>query len=244
MSGALAGEVRKLLTVRALWGTLAASGLVTVAIAVFVGLTGSLQPDDTVLGGSLTGVVVAQLLAGVLGALVMTSEQGTGTLAATVTAVPRRTTVLAAKAVVAATTVTIVGLAASVVAVAVGAVLIDGGHPAGSAFPALLGVALGLGTAAVLGLAVGTLFRHTGGAVAAVIGIVLLPPLLGPLFGDLQPWVVGLSPATSLQKMTQSSDASAEVAGSLGPWPSLAAVAAVALVLLSAAGRSFGRRDL
>lgn len=244
MRGALAGEVRKLVTIRSLRGTLAASGVVTVAIAVFVGLTGSLQPDDTVLSGALTGVAVAQLLAGVLGALVMTSEHGSGTLAATVAAVPRRRVVLGAKAVVAAVTATAVGLVASGLALVVGTALIDGDHAPGEPFPALVGVALSLGAVALFGLALGTLVRHPGGAVAAVIGVVLLPQLLGPLFGDLQPWVMGLSPATALQKMTQSSDASADVAGTLGPWPSLLAVLGVALVLLALADRSLARRDL
>lgn len=244
MTGAVRGETRKLLTTRSLRGTLAASGIVTVALAVFVGLTGSLQPDDTVLGGSLTGVVVAQLLAGVLGALVMTSEHGSGTLAATVAAVPRRGVVLGAKAVVAGVATTVVGLVAAVLALVAGSVLIDGDHPSGEPFPALLGVALGLGAVALFGLALGTLLRHTGGAVAAVVGLVLLPQLLGPLFGDLQPWVMGLSPATALQKMTQTSDVSAAVAGTIGPWPSLAVVGAVALVLLAVAGRALGRRDL
>jgi ABC-2 type transport system permease protein len=242
--GAVRGETRKLLTTRSLRGTLAAGGIVTVALAVFVGLTGSLQPDDTVLGGSLTGVVVAQLLAGVLGALAITSEHGTGTLAATVAAVPRRRVVLGAKAVVVGAATTVIGLVAATAAVVAGSALIDGDHAAGEPFPAVVGVALGLGAVALYGLALGTLVRHTGGAVAAVVGLVLLPQLLGPLFGDLQPWVTGLSPATALQKMTQTSDASAAVAGTLGPWPSLAVVGAVALVLLALADRALARRDL
>jgi len=244
MRGATAGEARKLATTSSLRGTLAASGVVTVLLAVFVGVTGSLQPDDTVLGGALTGVVVAQVLAGVVGALVMTSETGSGTLAPTLAAVPRRRVVLAAKAVVVTVTTTVVGLASSIIALVVGGALIGGDHASGDPVPALLGVALSLGAVGLFGLALGTLVRHTGGAVAAVLGVLLLPQLLGPLFGDLQPWVLGLSPATALQKMTQTSDASADVAGSLGPWPSLAAVVAVGLVLLALAGRSLDRRDV
>lgn len=244
MTALFTAEARKLASLRSLWGTAAAGGVVTVAVAVFVGLTGSLQPDDTVLGGSLTGVVMAQILAGVLGALVMTSEAGSGTLAPTLVAAPRRNRVLLAKAAVVAAVTTVVGLVASVAAVLLGGVLISGDHATGEPFPALLGVALALGVAAVMGLAVGTLVRHSGGAVAAIVGVVLLPQLFGPLFGDLQPWVMGLSPATALQKMTQSSDASAEVAGSLGPWPSLLALAALAAVLLAVAARSLARRDL
>lgn len=244
MRAVIAGELRKLTSTRSLRGTLAASGIITIALAVFVGLTGSLQPDDTELGGALTGVVLGQVLAGVLGALLMTSETTTGTLASTFAAVPVRRRVLAAKAVVAAAGASIVGLVASTAALLVGRSLIDGDHAAGDPFPALVGVALGIGVAALLGLAIGTLVRHTGGAVAAVLGVSLLPQILGPLFGDLQPWVMGLSPSTALQKMTQTSDASAEVAGSLGPWPSLAIVVAVSMVLLVVASRVLDRRDV
>lgn len=45
---------------------MAASALIPV-FAVFVGLTGSLQPDDTILGGSLTGATVAQMVAAAVG---------------------------------------------------------------------------------------------------------------------------------------------------------------------------------
>lgn len=42
--------------------------------ALFVGAAESLQPDDTVLGGSLTGAVLGQFAAAVFGVLVV-SEQ-------------------------------------------------------------------------------------------------------------------------------------------------------------------------
>lgn len=244
MNAVIASEIGKIRSTRSLRNTLAASGVVTIALGVFVGLTGSLQPDDTELGGALTGVVIGQILAGVLGTLVMTSETTTGTIACTFAAVPRRRVVLVGKAIVVFVGSFVVGLAASAAALLVGRALIDGDHAAGEPFPALLGVAFTLGVAAVLGLAVGTLVRHPGGAVASVLGVVLVPQLLGPLFGDLQPWVMGLSPATALQKMTQTSDASTDVAGSLGPWPSLGIVAAVSLALLLIAARRLDRRDV
>lgn len=237
-------EAAKLATAPAQAGTLAAAGVATVLVAVFVGLSGSLQPDDTRLGGALTGAMLGQLLAGVLGALVMTSEHASGLAATTFVATPRRARVVGAKALVVAGATAVVGTVASVVSVVVASPLIGSGHPPGDPFPAVLGVGLGFGLVAVLGLALGALLRHTAGAVAAVAGLVLLPQLLGELAGDLQPWVMGLSPATALQKMTQSSDAATAVAGSLGPWPSLGALAAVAVALLLAATAAVLRRDV
>jgi len=78
----------------------------------------------------------------------------------------------------------------------------------------------------VLGVGVGTIVRHSAGAVAAVIGVVLLPGFVAPLLGDLQRWLGGASLNGVLQKLTQSSDATHDAVGSLGAWPSLAVVAA------------------
>ena len=90
-------EWTKFHTVRSnLWTLVAAAALMPV-LSVFVGLTGSLQPDDH-LGGSLTGAPVAQMVAAALGALVMTSEYEGKMIHTTFTAIPSRGRVLAAKA--------------------------------------------------------------------------------------------------------------------------------------------------
>ena len=57
----------------ALW-TLAAMAASVLGIAVFVGATGSLQPDDTVLGGSLTGATFGLLVGASVGVLVISRE--------------------------------------------------------------------------------------------------------------------------------------------------------------------------
>ena len=243
LRSAVAAEWIKLRSIRSTCWALVGMAVVVPALAVFVGVTGSLQPDDTVLGGSLTGVVLGQLAAAILGALVVTTEHGT-TMRTTFTACPRRTTVLAAKAVTVAAVVFPVSLVACTGAVLLGDRLIDGDHRPGEPMPALLGIAACLTVSALLGLAVGAVARQSAGAVTAVIGIVLLPSMLGPLFGDLQRWVVGAAPSATLQKLTQTSDATADVVGSLGAWPSLAAFVAVTLAALLVARRLTERRDV
>ncbi|MFI8315323.1 hypothetical protein ACIGBK_32360 [Streptomyces microflavus] len=80
-----------------------------------------------------------------------------------------------------------------------------------------------------------------------MIGLLLLPSLFGPLFGNAERWIAGLSPAATLEKLTQTSDAAADTVGGLGPWPSLLLVAAGAA---GAAGASLAallllrRRDV
>ncbi|QIB48073.1 ABC transporter permease subunit [Streptomyces aureoverticillatus] len=225
------------------WTTLA-TALAPVVGAVFVAATGSLRADDTVLGGSLTLSVVAQMLAAVVGALLVTGEYGSGTLRTTFTANPRRATVLGAKATLIASVMYAVGLLSCTVAFLLGdALLPSGKYAQGEPFPALFGVAGCFAVAGLLGLAVGTLVRHSAGAVTTVIGLLLLPSLFGPLFGDARRWVAGVSPTAALEKLTQTSDATADAVGSLGPWPSLWLVAGYTAVLLLTAAGVLQRRD-
>lgn len=72
--GALAHEWIKFNSVRSTVWTTLATAVVPVLGAVFVAATESLQPDDTVLGGSLTASVPAQMLAAVVGALLITGS--------------------------------------------------------------------------------------------------------------------------------------------------------------------------
>ncbi|MDN3023976.1 ABC transporter permease subunit [Streptomyces sp. S.PB5] len=241
---ALAFEWIKFSSVRSLVGTVCATAVVPVLGAVFVAATGSLRPDDTVLGGSLSLTVVAQVLAAVAGALLITGEYGTGSIRTTLAANPRRGTVLTAKATLIAGVTYTVALPSCTLAYLVGdAMLEDGRYAQGQPWPALFGIAAAFSVAALLGLAAGTLVRHSAGAVTCVVGLLLLPSLLGPLLGDARRWITGASPTAALQKLTQTSDATAETAGSLGPWPSLLLVMASTAVLLLLAVAVLRRRD-
>ncbi|MFE6027366.1 ABC transporter permease [Streptomyces niveus] len=208
----LAAEWIKFRSVRStVWTTVA-------TFVVPVAATGSLQDDDTVIGGSLTPSVVAQTLAAVVGAMTITGEYGSGTIRTTLAANPNRGTVVAAKAALAAGLMYVLALGSCVLAVAVGGVLLPASHPAGEALPALFGIAGSFAVAGLLGLAVGTLVRHSADAVTTVVGLLPLPSLLGPLFGGARRWIAGLSPTAALEKLTQTSDATAETVGSLwGP---------------------------
>ncbi|MEU2149047.1 MULTISPECIES: ABC transporter permease subunit [Streptomyces albovinaceus subgroup] len=244
-SQALAYEWIKFRSVRSTVWTTVATALLPVLGAVFVATTGSLQSDDTVLGGSLTLSVVAQMLAAVVGALVMTGEYSSGTIRTTFAARPRRSTVLAAKAALVAGVMYVLALASCTLAYLLGdALLPEGRYAQGDPLPALFGIAASFAVDAVLGLAVGTLVRHSAGAVTTVIGLLLLPSLFGPLFGDAERWIAGLSPTAALEKLIQTSDAAADTVGSLGPWPSLLLVAAYTTALALGALVLLRRRDV
>lgn len=240
----LASEWTKFGTVRSTVWAATLIAISTVAIAVLVGITGSLQPDDTILGGSLTGAVLGQIAAAALGVLVISSEYGSGTIRATLTACPRRTTVLAAKTLLVAGVAFVAALTAGFGAYLTGLLLLDGdGYATGDPLPALIGVALNVAAVAVLGLAAGAALRHAAGAITAMLLVLLVPTLVGPLLGSLQPWASGASPLGALQKLSQTSDATAETVGSLGAWPSLWTLYAYTAVVWAGSAWILARRD-
>lgn len=241
---ATAAEYTKARSLRATaWTPLAMVPLV-IGIAAYVAATGSLQPDDTVLGGSLTGAAGGQYCAAVFGVLLICGEYSTGMISATLAAMPRRLDVLIAKSAVAFPVAAMTGLIAGLGAYLVGSRLLDGsGHAEGKPFPALIAIAACIGASALLGLAVGALVRHTVGAITAVLAFLAVPPIIAPLFGEYQGWVSGASPQVVLQKIAQSSDAAAATSGSLGPWASLGLVIAMAVGALAIAAIPLVRRD-
>ncbi|GHG02675.1 MULTISPECIES: ABC transporter permease [Amycolatopsis] len=137
---------------------------------------------------SLTSYIVAQLVIGVLGILVVTAEHATGLMQTSLIATPRRHRLLAAKVVVAVGVAVVAGQALMFAAFFVGqAVLAAHGVPhAGLGDPGVLSAVTGgglyLAAIALLAAGLGTLMRATAGALATLVGIVFLVPALAALF--------------------------------------------------------------
>jgi ABC-2 type transport system permease protein len=241
---AIASEWTKIRTLRSTMWTLAAMAAATVGVAILVAATRSLQPDDTILGGSLGNAAVGQIAAGILGVLVVCGEYSSGTIQATLAACPRRLVVLCAKTAVAATAVFVAAFASAVVAYWVGTAMLSGqGYRPSEPMPALLGVAVSYAAVAILGVGVGTTLRHTAGGITTVSAVLLLPTLLGPLLGSWQRWIAGASPVAALQKLAQTSDDAPETLGSLGAWPSLWLVCGYSLAVLAVGAWLLHGRD-
>ena len=241
---AVLAEWTKFRTIRSTWWTLALMSLGTIGIAVLVGATESIQDDDTVTGGSLGGAATWQIAAAVLGVLVMAGEFSARTIRPTVAASRSRTVVVVAKATVVAGVSFVAGLAASLTSCVIGSIMLGDDYASGDVFAAVLGVAACFAAAGVLGVAVGAIAPHTVGAIMAVILGILLPTMLAPLTGDGERWVAGASPAAAMQKLAQSSDATADSVGTLGAWPSLLLVTAYAAALLAVGAACLNRRDV
>ena len=94
----MSAEWTKLWSVRSTMWTLVATAVAVVGLCVLG--TATVSPSD-IIGDptrrSLIGIFLGQLIFGVLGVLVMSAEYGTGTIRATLSAVPRRPVVLTAK---------------------------------------------------------------------------------------------------------------------------------------------------
>ncbi len=144
--------------------------------------------DSTAL--SLAGLTFGQLAAAVLGVLAISAEYSTGGIRSSLVAVPRRLRLLVAKALVLLAVVLAVGVLSSFVAFFVGQALLASvdletslGDP--GVLRAVIGGGLYLAASALFGLAFGTLLRQTaGGIVAAIAGLLIVPPLTQLLPGD------------------------------------------------------------
>ena len=174
----------KLRSLRSTWWTL----VITVAGAIGIGVTVGINTRDA--GGDLTnnalaGIVPALLLSGVLGVLTMTSEYSSGLIRATLTAIPRRGLLLAAKAAVFGAVALAAGEAASFISFfAGGAALRHGITAPALGQPGVLRAVLLAGTGfclvGLLGLGLGVIIRHSGAAIAVLVGSVyVVPPLIG-----------------------------------------------------------------
>jgi ABC-2 type transport system permease protein len=194
---ALRSEWTKIRTVRSTMWTLGVMFLLVIGITllVVVPISNSDDTDVPVLAPGLFGLILGQMAIITLGVLAVTSEYGTGMIRTTFTACPRRSRVLTAKAIVffvlsfvtttvACTTTALISY--SVVGgksvefdsdTYVGVVVKDGVTTASGSqwLAATAGVGLYVALLGLLALAVGTLLRHSAGAITSMLGVVLLP---------------------------------------------------------------------
>jgi ABC-type transport system involved in multi-copper enzyme maturation permease subunit len=194
---------------------------------------------------SLAGMLFGQLIAAVLGALVISSEYSTGGIRSTLAAVPNRLKLLAAKAVVLVVIVVLIGTITSFAAFYMGQMFFarsnleaELGDP--NVLRALLGAGLYLGGCAMLGFAVGALLRSTPAAITtAVAALFVLPLLSNALPGE---WG-----NTIMKYFTQNAGSQVATTRSLpdmlGPWTGFTVFTVEWLVVMVVAAVLMVRRD-
>jgi len=175
-------EWSKFRTVRSTyWSLLAAVAAMIGLGAIISAAQSGHQPGFDPVSTSLSGVLLAQLAVGVLGALFVTSEYSTGMIRTTFIAAPQRRSVIGAKAAVFAAAALVVGTVTSLVTFLVGqSVLSHHGVSLTSpgALRSVFGVGLYLALLGVFAVGLATIIRSTAGAIAAIFGLILVVPAI------------------------------------------------------------------
>jgi ABC-2 type transport system permease protein len=188
VASALNAERIKLVTVRSpLWSGIVAA-VCSLGIAGLQGATAygtaGLPPERAAIGVVVFGVPVLMVLA----AMTVTGEYRTGMITATFTANPNRATVLVAKAVVAAVASGVFTVLLTIAGLTVARLSADpllGAQLSladGAAWRVVGAVTSYAALAAVLGVGVGALLRHTAGATALLL---LWPLIVEPVLANL-----------------------------------------------------------
>jgi len=200
------------------------------------------DPVNFILG---TGLGLGQLAICVLGVLVITSEYSSGTIRASLLATPRRYPMLIAKGLVFSALVFVIGEAVAFGSFFIGAAIVHSHFPVSLSQPnvtrAVIGSGLYLTVLGLFALAIGSLIRHTAGAITTVIGLVLvifnltglLPSSWGAHIHAYMPTVAGLL-------VTQDKEQAGQL---LSAWQGFGVFCAWTALLLIIGGYLLQRRD-
>lgn len=264
----LRGEWIKFRTLRSTVWTVVITAVVMVGLALMMAaimrvaadtpeMSEGMSQDPGLQAIGLTGTTIVTfgysfgaLAVGVLASLIVTSEYSTGTVRSTFAAVPRRLPVLWAKLVVIVLTTAVVVAVALVIAyVATAPLLEDAGLSVdlsdGEQVRALVGCVLYLATVAAFALAVGTLMRHSAGAIFTIVAVFFVVPLIFSIVVQASSaawtdWVNKLLPSVAGERIISRG---AETDALLDPWVGYAVLVGYTVVLLVAAAVTLRRRD-
>lgn len=277
---AMSAEWTKLWSVRSTMWTLVATGIAVVGLATLS--TGARSATDIVDDPtrlSLIGIFLGQLIFGVLGVLVISAEYGTGTIRATLSAVPRRPVVLLAKVLVFGAVALVVSEVFTFIAFGVGQAILSAKHAVGPSaaiaqhahqlglkvppklkgllpttgsaslgqpgvLRAVIGAGLYLAVLGLLALGLGTIIRHTAGAIAAFAGVVLVLPLIvQALPTSISNAVARYLPANIGLVMFSTNGLPDRVGPAFSPWAGFALLVFYTVVILALGCWVLVRRD-
>jgi ABC-type transport system involved in multi-copper enzyme maturation permease subunit len=200
------------------------------------------DPTATILG---TGLGFGQLAICVLGVLVVSSEYSTGMIRASLLAVPRRAPMLAAKALVFSLLVLAAGEVVAFCSFFLGAAILHSHAPVSLSDPgvarAVAGAGLYLMVLGLFSMAIGTVMRHTAGAVTTTIGVVFVLPLIASFLpGSWGQHVHDYLPSQAGAMIAQARQGTNQV---LTPWQGFGVFCAESAILLGVAFYLLRRRD-
>ena len=221
------------------------------------GKIGPNEPDDDMVQVGLFGILAGIIALVAVCVLFMTSEYKRGLLRTTFTANPRRGRTLAAKAVVLGAVTFGIGLLAAVTAFFVTQPLMRDRGWAPPAFPhqsladgpvlrAVLTTAIFVSAVALFSLGAAAVMRHSAAAITTVVGLVVLPYVLGSFLpAGAARWLLQLTPAGGFATMRAKPTTStlADPSAMISPWAGLGIACVYAVVALAAGWWLLRRRD-
>ena len=252
-TGALRSEFTKIRSVRSTYWTLIALVVVTIGIGTLACVGAVSRGADhgplfDATQRSLAGLILGQLIIVVLGALTVTSEYSTGMIRTSLTVQPRRGTLLAAKGVVFTLVSLVTGLVASFASFFIGQAILSSknldvtlGDP--NVLRAVIGGGLFLAVCGMLAFGLGTLLRHTAGAITASIGLlfvlfVLVNFLPSNWQDHVDKWIPFNAGSQIWSTITPGGNPPM-----FSPWTGFAVFAAYAVIAITAGAFAFMKRD-
>jgi ABC-2 type transport system permease protein len=249
----LRSEWIKLWTLRSTWWTLGSTVVIMVGVAVMMAfvvqfLTDQISPEEQASMGSVFGAPTviaggyefAALVVAVLGAMLITGEYSTGMIRSTFAAAPGRLGAFAAKATVLAIVTAVLSTVSLLLGWLVTLPILDANDMAldwsdSDQVRQLYGVVIYTVLVALFALGVGTLLRHTAGAIFTTVAVFLVIPMVFgiavALASDVD-WVLDVNkflPSVAGSAITPNG---AQVPEVLDPWVGIGVLAAYTAVVV------------
>ncbi|MHB9858995.1 ABC transporter permease [Streptomyces sp. YIM S03343] len=253
---ALASEWTKIKSVRSTMWTLGVFVLLVVGIGLLAGVvvansSSGQEPgsdSNTALSLGLFGLLLGSICIITLGVLTTASEYGTGMIRTTATACPSRVRVLAAKSIVFFTVAFVVTLAAVSFVAVVQVGLVDAAKaPSASEWlKGTVGISLYIALLGLLSLLVGSIVRHSAGAITIMIGVVLAPLVIALFMftPSLEKVQTALFQYSIPNQLVVFYDASLSNTGGPSGWDPLWIIVGVTAVAFSGAWALLEQRDV
>jgi len=242
----IAAERIKLLSIRSPWWCAGLAILASIGLSALIAAATTNDGQVATVASTQLGYVLGMAVVMVMATLAVTTEYSVGTIRTTFMAIPRRGPALIAKAFVVAVLAAIVGLIGAFGAWFLTMLLLPDANLSLSALDDwrhVAGVGLVYLIAAVIAVSIGTLIRHTAGAVSIVLVWALMAEQLFQLIPGIgeaiRPWL----PFSAAKDFLTTSGSSVDGVLGGGPWVAIAYFAVIAAMMLTFSIVVTGRRD-
>jgi ABC-2 type transport system permease protein len=195
---------------------------------------------------SLNGTLFSQLAIGVLGVLLISGEYSTGMIRSSLTVVPKRLPMLWGKLAVFAGVVFTLTLVTSFVSFFLGQALLSSHHlnvsiSAPGALRSVIGAAMYVTVAGMIGMALGALLRNTAAGISTfVAAFFVIPPLTDLLPASWSSHFAQYLPAAAGESLFEGGR---DLTHALAPWAGFGVLCAYAVMLIAFAAWRLRRAD-